>query len=113
MVSAGAMMALCVSSFATALVAMVRSRFYSTANLMASLELLKSIVPGQLVLRACNPVLRSVGALTLYHAGVVISVPEDPVEVFQRTALFVALVTDAGAVKASSLGSLTRCAAGG
>ena len=87
--------------YPSALLFVVWFREYSTAKLMASVEVLRSKIPGQLVLRACNPMLRSVGALTLYHAGVVISVPEDPVEVFQRTALFAALVTSAGSVKAS------------
>ena len=74
-------------------------RVRSTASLPEALQSLRGEIPRQLVLRACNPALRSVGTKALEEAGVQAVRREDVSEIRERAALLVGLLTSRGAVE--------------
>jgi hypothetical protein len=68
----------------------------SGARLLTALNTLDGVIPKQVVLRACNPSFRSVRLRALEEVGVIVSDPVDWSEVHERTALFIALLVNAG-----------------
>ena len=68
----------------------------SGVDILRSLDALDSVVPKQVVLRACNPSFRSVRLKALEEVGVIVSPTSSQSEIHERSALFVALLVNVG-----------------